>query len=198
MGKTKGTDHVNRRHIVAPTGNRPLRLSYHGVRRPTKKRGIAKKMAPSNLWWNRLAAQEPADVARRARVHFSRNGSYEVPVLDRTYRIDARNREISQIHPPASDAPDLDCRLDAMVSGPAGTAQSRHLACTQHLGAYRGTTRPAARRDRRRYRHTGHAPRLQRLVVGSVTGRVPWVAASGNARTWSDNRGFCIVISVFS
>ena len=48
-------------------------------------------------------------------MRFDRGGSYEVAVLNRIYRIDTRNSDISQTHPPASAGPDLNCGLAAVV-----------------------------------------------------------------------------------
>lgn len=70
-------------------------------------------MIHSDLW-NRLAAEESADVARRARVRSKEDGSYELEVLNEIYRIDVHARSILRIHPPIPAKPDLHCGLAAV------------------------------------------------------------------------------------
>jgi len=65
--------------------------------------------------WDTLLAQEPADVARRALVRLNDGGSYEIDVLDETYRIDPHARNISRIQSSASGEPNLSICLSSVV-----------------------------------------------------------------------------------
>ena len=71
-------------------------------------------MIPSE-WWEELAAQHPADVTRRAGAHPAADGSYRLDILNQVYRIDAAERCIERIVPPAPSEPDLHCALAAVV-----------------------------------------------------------------------------------
>ena len=64
-----------------------------------------KKMAPAELW-KRLAALEPAEVARRAGVRLD-DGAYAVDVLNEVYRIDPRALEVVRTEPPVPSKPDF-------------------------------------------------------------------------------------------
>ena len=65
--------------------------------------------------WDTLLAQEPADVARRALVRLTKDGSYEIDVLDETYCIHPHARNISRTQGAASDEPNLGICLSSVV-----------------------------------------------------------------------------------
>ena len=65
--------------------------------------------------WDTLLAQEPIDVARRALVRLTKDGLYEVDVLDETYGIHPYARNISRTQGAASDEPNLGICLSSVV-----------------------------------------------------------------------------------
>ncbi len=67
-------------------------------------------MAPDELW-KRLAALEPAEVARRAGVRLDVDGVYLVDVLDEVYRVDPRARNIIRTEPSDPTRPDFNLNI---------------------------------------------------------------------------------------